>query len=235
MKNPRKLVRIAIVLLATVLLFNFTGYYLVYLRSQENEQYVQVHRIANEQRMLSQIISKDIVLLTRPRLTQHDIIELRKELQSAVDTFVVNNDFLKNKVGTLSNTRQFDIKMLHTHAQVHFKDIIAISRDVLKADSARLTDNRQAFRRDILLKEKSYSPLLSALSHNYSNIISDKMSEATTINTGKFISLIVAFVCLVFLVLEPLFRSNQRNFEELKRAQNELQKEKTYFSSILNS
>ncbi|MDF2190929.1 PAS domain S-box protein [Paraflavitalea sp. CAU 1676] len=235
MKNPRKLVRIAIVLLATVLLFNFTGYYLIYLRSQENEQYVQVHRIANEQRMLSQIISKDIVLLTRPRLTNQEIVELRKELQAAVDTFIVNNEFLKTKVNSLSHERQFEIRKLHSHAQVHFKDIIAVSRTVLAADSAQLTDNRHAFRRDVLLKEKNYSPLLSTLSHNYSDIISDKMGEATTINTGKFISLIVAFVCLVFLVLEPLFRSNQRNFEELQRAQNELQKEKTYFSSILNS
>lgn len=58
---------------------------------------------------------------------------------------------------------------------------------------------------------------------------------AATINTGKFISLIIAFLCLVFLILEPLFRSNQRNYEELQVAKNELQREKTYFSSILNS
>ncbi|WP_276479601.1 PAS domain S-box protein [Paraflavitalea pollutisoli] len=235
MKNPRKLVRIAIVLLATVLLFNFTGYYLIYLRSQENEQYVQVHRIANEQRMLSQIISKDIVLLTRPRLTNADIKELRQELQASVDTFIVNNDFLQSKVNTLVHQRQFEIRRLHANAQIHFKDIIAVSRQVLAADSSHLNDNRHAMRKEILQKEKNYSPLLGTMSHHFSNIIYDQIGESKTINTGKFVSLIIAFVCLVFLVLEPLFRTNQRNFEELQLAKNELLKEKTYFSSILNS
>jgi len=236
MKNPfRKLVRIAIVLLATVLLFNFTGYYLINLRSQQNQQLVEVNQIANEQRLLSQVISKDIILLTKPRLTHQEHQELRRELQATVDTFIINNDFLQGKVSTLSHSRQFEIKHLHTNAQLHFKDIISLSRDVLKADTTLLKTNSPAFRRDILQNEKSYSPLMNELADHYSSIISEKMGEASTINTGKFISLIVAFICLVFLVLEPLFKSNQRNYEELQLAKNELQKEKAYFSSILNS
>ncbi len=60
--------------------------------------------------------------------------------------------------------------------------------------------------------------MMDLLAQHYSSIISETMGEASTINTGKFISLIVAFICLVFLVLEPLFKSNQRNYEELQLA-----------------
>lgn len=236
MKNPfRKLVRIAIVLLATVLLFNFTGYYLIHLRSQENEQFVQVNHIANEQRTLSQGISKDILLLTRPRLTEQEIQELRRDLQASIDTLIVNNTFLQNKVNTLSHQHQFETRHLFNDAQPHFKGIVAVVRAALKADSLSLNTNRATFRGDVLQSEKKYNPLMNRLAQRYSEIIMEKMGEASTINTGKFISLIIAFVCLVFLVLEPLFRSNQRNYEELQLAKNELQKEKTYFSSILNS
>ncbi|RYG03949.1 MAG: response regulator, partial [Chitinophagaceae bacterium] len=46
---------------------------------------------------------------------------------------------------------------------------------------------------------------------------------------------IIALGCLVTLVLEPLFRSNQKNYDELQIAKNELVQEKKYLTSILNS
>ncbi|MBO9562197.1 MAG: response regulator [Niastella sp.] len=236
MKNPfRKLVRIAIVLLATVLLFNFTGYYLIHLRSQENEQFVQVSHIANEQRALSQLISKDIILLTRPRLTEQEMQELRHELQSSVDTFTSNNAFLQQKVNTLSHQHQFEIRHQFANAQLHFKGIVDVNGRVIASDSLALNTNRAAFRKEVLHNEKKYTAVMNTIAQKYSRIIMEKLGEASTINTGKFISLIIAFICLVFLVLEPMLRTNQRNYEELQMAKNELQKEKTYFSSILNS
>lgn len=236
MKNPfRKLVRVAVVLLATVLLFNFTGYYLIHLRGQENEQFLQVSHIANEQRALNQLISKDIVLLTRPHLPEQEMQELLSELQSAIDTFSANNAFLQQKITTLSRQRLFEIRHQFANAQVHFKSIVDVNRQLLSSDSLALKTNGAAFRKEALHHENRYGAIMSTIAQQYSNIIMDKLGEASTINTGKFISLIIAFICLVFLVLEPMFRTNQRNYEELQLAKNELQKEKTYFTSILNS
>ena len=62
-----------------------------------------------------------------------------------------------------------------------------------------------------------------------------KIEEASNVNTGKLISLVIALGCLVMLGLEPLFRSNQKNFDELQVARNELLQEKKYLTSILNS
>ena len=69
----------------------------------------------------------------------------------------------------------------------------------------------------------------------YTELVSGKIEEASHVNTGKLISLIVALICLIVLVVEPLFRSHKRNFVELQAARNELLNEKKYLSSILNS
>ena len=69
----------------------------------------------------------------------------------------------------------------------------------------------------------------------YSGVVTDKLEESANINTGKFISLIVALACLILLVIDPLFRSNKRNYEALQMARNALLREKKYLSSILNS
>ncbi|HEX3767915.1 MAG TPA: hypothetical protein VHT72_06025 [Puia sp.] len=54
MQSPfRKLVRISIVLFATVLLCNFFGYYLVNKKSAENEELILARSLAGRQQTLS--------------------------------------------------------------------------------------------------------------------------------------------------------------------------------------
>ncbi len=62
-----------------------------------------------------------------------------------------------------------------------------------------------------------------------------KSKESSTINTSKLISLIIALVFLGVLVIEPLFKTNQKNFRELQAARNKLLKEQKYLASILSS
>ena len=64
MKSPlRRLVRIAIIILSFALLFNFFGYYFTYIKSQENENLLDIVLIAGQQRTLSQSISKNVLVL----------------------------------------------------------------------------------------------------------------------------------------------------------------------------
>jgi len=62
-----------------------------------------------------------------------------------------------------------------------------------------------------------------------------ELAQSATINTGKFISLLIALGCLGLLVIEPLLKSNKRNLSQLHLAKRELLQEKKYLSSILNS
>ena len=69
----------------------------------------------------------------------------------------------------------------------------------------------------------------------YMTIEDAKLKQASQINTGKFISLGIAFIFLVILVIEPAFKKGQQNYYQLQSAKNELLKEKKYLASILDS
>src|SRR6201985_362704 len=64
MKSPfRKLIRISVVLLVLVLLFNFFGYYFNHIRSQENKELIEAINRSGHQQMLCQRIAKEAVFL----------------------------------------------------------------------------------------------------------------------------------------------------------------------------
>src|SRR5258708_2192891 len=50
-----------------------------------------------------------------------------------------------------------------------------------------------------------------------------------------FIYLIIAIICLIWLVLEPAFKKGETNYKELQKAKNELLNEKKFLASILQS
>lgn len=240
MKSPfRKLVRLAVILLAAVLLFNFFGYYLIHLTSKQNERMVHLVTIVGHQQTLSQLITKDILLLTKHNLSEADKQPIHQQLSGATDTFVINNRILRDKINLLSNepatAEVLEITRDLTNAQTHFKGIVAVAREVLQADSQLLAINGTLYNQQLLYSERRFFPLISEVVQRYTGLVTDRIEESSNINTGKFISLIVALICLIILVLDPLFRSNKRNYEALQMARNALLREKQYLSSILNS
>ncbi|THU41819.1 response regulator [Niastella caeni] len=240
MKNPfRKLVRIAVVLLAAVLLFNFFGYYMIQLSSKQNEKMVKLVNMSGQLQMLSQSITKDVLLLTNSNLPESEKLTLREQLHQATDTFITCNQFLRDKIKIVHEgpvtTDLLEITRDLTNAQTHFKGIVAVAQEVYQADSQLLAINSALYKQQILYSERKYFPLMNEVVQRYTDVVTDKLEESANINTGKFISLIVALVCLIILVIEPLFRSNKRNYEALQMARNALLREKKYLSSILNS
>src|SRR3981081_4373275 len=99
MSSPfRKLVRIAVILVSLVLLFNFFGYYFLRLRSQENEQLLQVVNIAARQHSLCEMITKDVLHLSNKDLKSTELEGIRKSLLNSVEIFEKNNRFLKQEI-----------------------------------------------------------------------------------------------------------------------------------------
>src|SRR5687767_4375458 len=99
MNTPfRKLIRIAIVLIALIIMFNFFGYYLVRSRSEQNEQMSAMVNFAARQRILSQTIMKDAVLLLS--LSDKDRIQdgVRNSLKNDLIEFNNNNKFLRGEI-----------------------------------------------------------------------------------------------------------------------------------------
>jgi PAS domain S-box-containing protein len=239
MKNPyRNSLRIAVVLLAGVLLFNFFGYYIIHLKARENEQLVQVVHIAGKQSTVSQEISKNALLLAKANLPQEDRKFFEGLLKNNIDTLILYNRFLLYNIplpNIPSPPNSPEIERLLTSSQPYFKNLIAAAQAVMNSDSMVLKKDGERFIAELLLNEKKLLPILNDVTAMYTRIVDEKIEESSNINTGKFISLIIALGCLALLVLEPLIRSNQKNFEDLQQARNELLQEKKYLASILRS
>src|SRR4030095_3586589 len=129
----------------------------------------------------------------------------------------------------------FEIKRLIGSMQPFSRSITATGREVVKADTGQLRSKQDAYKREITYNERKFIPIMDLVIERYLKMEEAKQKEASTINTGKFISLGVAFILLVILVLEPAFKKGQQNYDQLQKARNELLKEKKYLASILDS
>src|SRR5690349_3894461 len=155
MKSPfRKLVRIAVVLLAAVLLLNFFGYYMIHLSSKQNEKMVRLVSISGQQQTLGQVITKDVMLLTKGSLPEPEKQGIREQLHSATDSFIAGNQLLREKIKIVQDepvtTDLLEITRDLTNAQTHFKGIIAVAQEVYLADSQLLAINGALYKQQIL-------------------------------------------------------------------------------------
>lgn len=219
MSTPfRKILRIAILVVAGALLFNFFGYYLANRTSLENEKMAGFSDIADKQQVLSQMIAKDALLLIDATLPEEDMQLLRDALRSDIETFQANNTNLQQGIdfpGIPVSSNLLAIKRLLTKSQTYFKSITAVASDVILADSQLVELNASLYKRQLLLSEKKYTSMMAEVKTRFLEIIDAKNQDAAAINTSKFVSLIIALVCLVLLVIEPLFRSGRKNYHAL--------------------
>ena len=106
MKTPfRKLVGIAIILITLIILFNFFGYYLVRSKSEQNEKMAVVVNFAARQRMLTQSIIKDALLLLSLHETNTSEAEIRTNLRKELAEFNKNQQTHSGRAQPAENIR----------------------------------------------------------------------------------------------------------------------------------
>lgn len=238
MKSPfRKLVRISVVLLVLVLLFNFFGYYLNRIRSLENKELLEAINRSGQQQALSQRIAKEsILLLNTP--DQASAASHRDSLGALITQFQQNQVLLQQQAGSTPTPvpqQIFQIKLLLSTSRPYLESMTAIGQELTQADSAMLTINKKLYQRNMLYNEQKFQILMSEINQHYSALVNEMNGEVATVDTGKLISLIVAIVGLIILVLEPAFKKGERNYKDLQHARNELLNEKKFLASILRS
>jgi len=239
MNTPfRKLIRIAIVLTSLTLLFNFFGYYLVRSRSEENENMAGVVSFATRQRMLSQTIVKDAVLLLSLHESEKGLEDIRNNLKNDLVEFNNNARVLRGEIkypNSPAIPKSFEVANILAKSGTHIKTILAVGHEIANADSMLLAMNRNLYLRELTYNDQKLMLLMEEANRNFATIIEQQTKEASTINASKLVSLIIALIFLGVLVLEPLFKTNQKNFKELQAARNKLIKEQKYLSSILST
>ncbi|PWU04723.1 MAG: hypothetical protein C5B52_00870, partial [Bacteroidetes bacterium] len=237
MASPyKKLIRIAIVIFALVALFNFFGYYLIRIRTEENEQLTKVVNLVHKQRTFSQqILAYDILILDEDA---NNVVRNKQVLEASLDTFVLHQQYLRN-ITRLPNfpaaPNNTETKRLLSIAQIHFKTIVEVTKQILYEEPEIVQKNKEDLRTSLMYSCRQIIPVMDDASKAYADIANDKIHESSDINTGKFVLFVFALGLLVFLVLEPAFEKGQRSLRQLQAAEHELEKEKRYLSSILQS
>jgi PAS domain S-box-containing protein len=238
MKSPfRKLIRISVILFVLVLLFNFFGYYINHLKSLENKELIEAINQSGRQQALGQLIAKEsILLLNEPEKKSAHL--LKDSLSRHLAAFLAEQEMLQKQVGAAKPPvpdKIFQIKLLLSSSRQFLLPMIAIGQELTQGDSSLIVINKHLYLRDLLYNEQKYSALMGQITVHYSDLVNEKYSEVSTIDTGKFLSLVVAIICLALLVLEPAFKKGEKNYNELQTARNELLNEKKFLASILQS
>lgn len=235
MKNPvQNLVRIAILLLSLVLLFNFFGYYFIYIKSKENERLVQIVSFAGRQRMLSQQVSNDVLILSNSSPEHSDTTGVKAHLFTVLQQLQANHKTLKEQAVLQDSAISRGLNTLFQNATPFLESIVSIGRKVYYHPSI-LKDSNHNYVQQLLENEASFLPMMEEASAKYAEIVETRIAQASSMNIGKFVSLVFAMVLLTLLLLERLFKTNKQNSKALQETRNELLTEQKYLASILQS
>ncbi len=239
MQSPfRKLVRISVVLFAIVLLCNFFGYYLVHKRTTEKEIYTNSRILSGRQQVLSQSISKQVAMLENDLIDSNQAAGIRDSLDSALLTFQRQEARLEDMANEHHDdaaTAFFRIRLLIGQLKPYYNGLAATASEIKGESRLATLDTHRRHLRQLIYHESNYQGLMKQITGEYAAIISEQSQESSAIEAGKFISLVVAIICLVILVLEPAFKRGERNFRELQVAQKALISEKGQLDSLLRT
>ena len=215
----RKLIRIAIVLISLLILFNFFGYFLIRSKSEENVKKSALVSLASRQRMLCQSIIKDAALVLTLQDDEKYAEILRINLNKDLVEFNNNSKVLRGEIsipgqGKISNT--FEITKLLARSQVYIKSLLAVGNEIASGDSMLLAMNNKLYLQQLMYNESKLTPLMVELNNTFVKDMETQSNQASNINTGKLVALIVA---LIFLGLQ---RKNKRGIFNYRLAQHSL-------------
>src|SRR5450432_3053886 len=239
MQSPfRKLIRISIILIATVLLCNFFAYYLVNKKSAENEELITARSLSGRQQTLSQVIAKQAALISGGLYGDAETRHIKDSLAIILNDFKIQQEQLLKRVEQSKSplpVNVFKIRLLFSYINPYYSSIQRIGQDMIQDDSIIFQINKRLYLHRLIESENKYLPLMREITNQFTILLNEKNDEASAIEVGKILSLIVAIICLIILVLEPAFKRGETNFRDLQKAKNELQVEKTQLDTLLLS
>jgi PAS domain S-box-containing protein len=239
MHSPfRKLIRIAVVVLTVIMLFHLIGYYAIERDVSEKDRLANMVQLTSRQQTLSQAIVKDAVFLTAVKVKPERSDDVHSALRNNILEFRANNELLLDDVSQYAGSVSSDLlqaRNVITKSQTYLRTLVAIAQEVAEGDNELLAINGALYDSELIYNEEKFMPLMEAASLAYKSMQQRKSETVSAIHTGKFISLVIAMIFLGVLVLEPLFRNNEKTLKELKTARNNLLQEQKYLSSILAS
>ena len=181
MQSPfRKLVRISIVLFATVLLCNFFAYYLVNKKSAENEELITARSLAGRQQTLSQVIAKQAALISGNLYGEAETRNIKDSLAVALATFKIQQEQLLKRVEqskTPLPAHVFKIRILFSYINPYYNSIESLGQDFVQEDSVIFQINKRLYLQRLIESENKYLPLMRDITNQFTVILNEKNEE----------------------------------------------------------
>ncbi|MBS1935247.1 MAG: hypothetical protein JST96_14700, partial [Bacteroidetes bacterium] len=155
----------------------------MHINSTENNKYTEARSISGRQQTLSQVIAKDVAILSGVVLNNEQAQSVKDSLAAAIETFQKQQEFLAKQDASeqLPIPQQiFDIRILLSSANPHYSGLVKIGTELSKADSNSLASNRGLYLRSTMSNEQSYLALMREITKRYTAIVNEKNNEAST-------------------------------------------------------
>lgn len=232
----RKPMRIALIIIAALLLFDFFAYYLTFTNPQDNKQLTETLSTTAEQRALGQrICNTSLLLLLNNGLSEGEMKETRQNLTHAIAVFETRQHALLRQVNLASATPSSTDAQLKNGINNNAGSFLATAKEIAGTENALLVTNGVIYTNRMRHDAANIMASLDDLSRQYLPLLLATAKKTGTFNAAKLVSLLIALACLLVLLLEPLLLGNKNNLDRLQLAKIELLQEKKYLSSILNS
>ncbi len=234
-EKTRRIVRMAVVTTAVVLLLNFIHCTFLLSGNAENLRLSGIVSISGQQLDLGQRVSNEsFLLLLNHNIATTENAALRRKLQQDLVTLENNQLSLAGRI-TAGGIPGRELFGLSKAAEASAQELVFTGREVVNANDSILLTGSQVLSNRLRNRQHNFIQSEDELSHAFIPKLLDaeKLTRAAT--TEKFLSLLGTLFCLVFLLIEPLLRNSQQNVSSLQLAKIELLQEKKQLSSILDA
>src|SRR5690606_22984244 len=146
-------------------------------RSTENSHIAQMAHYAARQRMLSQMITKDVMLLLHLSDAAKGRLDIETNLKSDLQEFrhnhlILRGDLKEFPAAYLAHT--FEVRKVLAKTETYVQGLIAVGDEVAGADSVLRAINQPIYMQQLLYNETKMAPLMDELNDTLSTIMDQK-------------------------------------------------------------
>ncbi|HET6255287.1 MAG TPA: response regulator [Puia sp.] len=218
MRNLKKLLRYAILLLAIALLCNILGYVYISDQSRENDRQNENEKIADNLQTLCQQVSKDMVFILMDPGHADQRLGIDDELQRSLVDFESKEAFLHLEIERPKVHSTESLETLHSilvNISPYYKQLDSLGRLIL-ADIAQPSyiQERQILTQ-IRNSEMQYLAGMQEVTRTYRSMDKRFISKVLFVNTGILTSLIIAIIIMAVFVIVPVIQQSDVHYRDL--------------------
>lgn len=180
-----------------------------------NDYDAQIINIAGKQRMLSQKISKCILLLKSDIDINRDV---ESELNGALNQWISAHNLLRNNLINLPKTSGKEhLENLYKRVDVEIKELFKLSEAILKANNTTDQTSNE-YIASFLKKEPSFLEKMNAYVYGYEKYASKKIKNIKTVESVTFVLVLVLLLFEILFLFKPAARKIKITIGELIKA-----------------